>query len=308
MSSKSGSYWLTMVACLAVLAAAVLASSTASASTLYSIGGGVNWTDPAWSAVSGGSPTGTYNAAWVDGSEARFEGGSGTVHVGSVSLSGISFQPGYALSGGMITLTGGSSPFNSADYGFSVVNGIGIDGHSNSITINSTLAGTGGMEQLGMGEVVMDGASTYTGVTSIEGQLYYDSNSSIVMHITNGGNPYSQFVADMRYGSNPRTLGLNGLMKLDVASITDTAGSWTLVDSTNMGSITYGSYFEVTRADGTPFTNTGGVWTDKVGQQTWTFTQSTGVLGLTTSPEPGTLVLLATGLVGLLAYAWRKRR
>ena len=25
-------------------------------------------------------------------------------------------------------------------------------------------------------------------------------------------------------------------------------------------------------------------------------------------PEPGTLTLLATGLIGLLAYAWRKRR
>ena len=26
------------------------------------------------------------------------------------------------------------------------------------------------------------------------------------------------------------------------------------------------------------------------------------------TPEPGTLVLLATGLIGLLCYAWRKRR
>ena len=29
---------------------------------------------------------------------------------------------------------------------------------------------------------------------------------------------------------------------------------------------------------------------------------------LTTVPEPGAMVLLATGLIGLLAYAWRKRR
>ena len=26
------------------------------------------------------------------------------------------------------------------------------------------------------------------------------------------------------------------------------------------------------------------------------------------APEPGTVVLLATGLMGLLAYAWRKRK
>jgi hypothetical protein len=28
----------------------------------------------------------------------------------------------------------------------------------------------------------------------------------------------------------------------------------------------------------------------------------------TQTPEPSTLALLATGLVGLLAYAWRKRK
>ena len=29
---------------------------------------------------------------------------------------------------------------------------------------------------------------------------------------------------------------------------------------------------------------------------------------LTVIPEPGTLALLATGLIGLLCYAWRKRK
>jgi hypothetical protein len=30
--------------------------------------------------------------------------------------------------------------------------------------------------------------------------------------------------------------------------------------------------------------------------------------GLTTTPEPSSIVVLCTGLLGLLAYAWRKRR
>ena len=32
------------------------------------------------------------------------------------------------------------------------------------------------------------------------------------------------------------------------------------------------------------------------------------VLQMQSTPEPLTVVLLATGLIGLLAYAWRKRK
>jgi hypothetical protein len=31
-------------------------------------------------------------------------------------------------------------------------------------------------------------------------------------------------------------------------------------------------------------------------------------MGIKAVPEPGTLALIAAGLAGLLAYAWRKRR
>lgn len=37
-------------------------------------------------------------------------------------------------------------------------------------------------------------------------------------------------------------------------------------------------------------------------------TDSWGYVGVRTVPEPGTVMLLSVGLVGLLAYAWRKRR
>jgi hypothetical protein len=33
-----------------------------------------------------------------------------------------------------------------------------------------------------------------------------------------------------------------------------------------------------------------------------------GAAGITVVPEPGTLALLAAGLIGLIAYAWRKRK
>ena len=36
--------------------------------------------------------------------------------------------------------------------------------------------------------------------------------------------------------------------------------------------------------------------------------QAFEILNVAATPEPGTLTLLAAGLVGLLAYAWRKRK
>ena len=172
MLTRLGFRWLTKVTYLAVVAMVVLAATTvrAAPSTLYSIGGqaGGNWTDAYWS-TTGSAP---YSSGWVDGDDARFQAGSGTITVGSISLCGISFQPGYTLSGGTITLTGDTSPFNQSDWSISAaaaVNSISMGGGSNTATINSVLAGSGGMNKLGGGTIVLGGANTFTGVTSFSG-------------------------------------------------------------------------------------------------------------------------------------------
>jgi autotransporter-associated beta strand protein len=304
MSSKIRSHRLVAFACFAaVVATAVLASSTAygAAVTMYSIGpDGSNWTDSNWSAGSGGP----YELGWTNGDDARFEGGSGTITVGSVSLCGISFQPAYTLSGGTITLTGEDSPFNSSDYGFSAVNSFAMGGTSSVSTVNSDIAGVGGMIKMGSGTLHFGGASTYAGSTIIkQGTYTQDAIGSILMDVNAVGNPYSQFLAEAH--GKPNVLNLNGTMKLDVADVTG-GGAWTLVNSANFSSRNYGGTFALQLADGTPFTNLGGEWTLTSGATTWTFSQSTGVLTMT--PEPGTITLLMSGLVGLLAYAWRKRK
>jgi hypothetical protein len=52
------------------------------------------------------------------------------------------------------------------------------------------------------------------------------------------------------------------------------------------------------------------IWKLKVGSSLALPPPSPGGMGLSASivPEPGTLILLVTGLLGLLCYAWRKRK
>ena len=52
----------------------------------------------------------------------------------------------------------------------------------------------------------------------------------------------------------------------------------------------------------------GGTVSGQVGTLTGTLEIVGGNVVLSVVPEPGVLVLLATGLLGLLVYAWRKRR
>jgi autotransporter-associated beta strand protein len=47
---------------------------------------------------------------------------------------------------------------------------------------------------------------------------------------------------------------------------------------------------------------------DPVGHQAWAVLDHSSDFGVTAVPEPATLILLATGLLGMLAYAWRKRK
>ena len=181
---------------------------------------------------------------------------------------------------------------------------IGVTGAGNlilgSISGNHALTKVGS----GTGSLVLDGADTYTGATTVSaGALIFGSTGSALMDIKPTGAPSEQFLGT-------GTLALDGTLKLDLSAITGSSGSWMLVDMAHLAATYDVGTFAVTLADGTPFTlnPSTSVWTYTVGAKAWSFSESTGMLTLGAVPEPGTIVLLATGFVGLLAYAWRKRK
>ncbi len=127
-------------------------------STLYwtangtALGGHGLWTVAGANWSTNTSPvTGT---AWIAGKEASFGGTAGTVQVNTAqSARALTFTVGgYTLSGsGSITLSDGIVAVSSND----------------TATISAALAGTNGLTGFGSGTIVLSGANTYEGTTSV---------------------------------------------------------------------------------------------------------------------------------------------
>ena len=136
-----------------------------------SIQGNDNWTDA----------TGALNAPYADRSFAVFEGAKGTVTVdnslGNVTIAGAQFATtGYTIQGGPITLSGSTTDPNQTV--IRVGDGTAAGGDITA-TVNSTLVGTSGLTKVDLGTLVLGGANTYTGATTISGgtvQIASDSN------------------------------------------------------------------------------------------------------------------------------------
>ncbi|HLI17869.1 MAG TPA: autotransporter-associated beta strand repeat-containing protein, partial [Rhodanobacteraceae bacterium] len=141
-------------------------------------GGYGTWstTSPTWTDTNGDGPGPMSPQPGL----AIFQGAPGTVSVddsaGSVSVTGMQFAvDGYTLTGGVLTLTGSSGSSPIIDVG---------DGTSGSAgykaTINNVLAGDAGLVKNDFGTLVLTGANTYTGGTTINaGTLALTGTGSI---------------------------------------------------------------------------------------------------------------------------------
>ena len=112
-----------------------------------------------------------------------------------------------------------------------------------------------------------------------------------------GGNDLANVTGALTYG---------GALTLDLGTIFGTGTySWNLfdfagADSGTFSTITLTDQYSGSLTDG----DSNGIWDLTSGNNTWQFTESTGVLGLTVVPEPSAALLGALGMLVLL----RRRR
>ena len=171
------------------------------------------------------------------------------------------------------------------------------------------------------GEINNMGLNLTAGTTDLSGSISGTANATIAsgatMNVTTGGlmdgvnltsvagafNLMAGGVYDFDIGANgvndqitgSGTVGLDGIFSFDLAFADITHGNlWQIVDFTSLTG-GFGSGFSVSG-----FTQASDIWTKVDGNNTWTFTEANGTLGLAVVPEPRAALLGSLGLLFLL--------
>ena len=225
--------------------------------------------------------------------------------------------------------------------------------------VSGILSGTGGITKTGAGKLVLTGANTYSGTTTVNAGLLAATGTAAHAAIAvNSGGAFSPGNAVGLATTGAATWNSGGKYYFEIDSATGSAGSaWDLWSVT--GNLTDTSAFTVSAVtesangvlgqmanfnnansyqwllasttgtmpsnlvslltlDGSGFQNalasTGHIYLSESSNYkslylNYSPTGGNGHASLATPvPEPGTLVLLAAGFLGLLAYVWRKRK
>lgn len=141
-------------------------------------------------------------------------------------------------------------------------------GGEGNMVVEKVLTGTASLTKVGGGTVTLSGINTYSGNIAVNGgNLTIADNAGLRFVVTNSS---SNGV------SGTGTLVVNGDFTIDTAAVTNTTGTWTLVNASTL-SESFGSTFTIT---GSGWTEASNVWTKTEGTKLWTFTEATGVLTL----------------------------
>jgi len=145
-----------------------------------------------------------------------------------------------------------------------------------SCTISSVISDGGnhyGVHKTGGGTLTLSGVNSYSGNTMVSaGTLVLADKAGLKFVVSNG--------TSNQLGGTA-TAALNGVFTLDTSAVTASTGSWTLVALESLA----GSFGSTFRIDGEEWNENANVWTRSENGRTWTFTEATGVLALS---SPGT--------------------
>jgi fibronectin-binding autotransporter adhesin len=239
-------------------------------------------------------------------------GGAGNLSLGGI----INNATGVASTGTTVTKNGaGTLTLSNAGNSYTgetkvtdgklVVNGNISTSSLTSVALGATLGGTGtvgktivnGTLAVGSGPGVM----TFTDTLGLNGATIMEIDGIDGAGVSNGHD-----FANLTGSGAAGVLTYGGAMTLDMGIIFGTGSySWNLFD---MASET-GTFTTIALADkysGSLFDeDLNGVWDLTSGDNTWQFTESTGVLGLTVIPEPNATILI--GCLGMLGLLRRRR-
>lgn len=190
--------------------------------------GVVNGGNGTWQASAGNDnwteATGAINAPYANGAFSIFSAAPGTVTVdnslGAVVSGGMQFaSSGYVVQGGPITLAAGSNILRVGD---GTAPGAGY-----VATVVSELAGPGGVDKTDLGTLVLAGANSYTGGTTISAGTLQLGNAgttgSIVGNVTNNGTLAFNRSDDVTFGGV--ISGTGTVNKLNSATLTLTGAN-----------------------------------------------------------------------------------
>jgi autotransporter-associated beta strand protein len=174
-----------------------------------------------------------------------------------------------------------------------------------TVAVGATLGGTGTVGKAIINGTLVVGNSpgqmNFTDTLGLNGTTVMEIDGTAGAGVT-GGHDFINLTGAGAAG----VLTYGGAMTLDIGAIFGAGTySWNLFD---MASET-GTYTTITLADQYSGTlldgDLNGVWDLTSGSNTWQFTESTGVLGLTVVPEPSVAALL--GGIGTLMLLRRRR-
>jgi autotransporter-associated beta strand protein len=194
--------------------------------------------------------------------------------------------------------TGGTNAINTINTGLILADNLTIARNNNGaarfLHINGSISESGGARSVihtgvaGSTATLISGVNSYTGNTSINSGAITFSSTGELRFVIQDGNTSNRV-------QGGGTATFNGLFRLDVSSLTASAGVWNLVDVTSLTETFHTTTFGLAFVGGPAFTNDGGgIYTNG----DWTFNTATG--NLTLIPEPGTIALLFAGGVLML--------